>query len=254
MALVNEQAIPPELAELYAQTLGATRLNVNPGGKEPCFTDICVSKYPSRLEPPHLPTFKQLRQREYFQDCFACFNLAPENERRAYWRLSRVTAMYYYNLYMSRNIPLRIQGYTCPSWSQPNARSFISDESNTWGRIEYNLSDEQEHTILYTMELDQITVGPDPPPGPTPLAPYGFTHVWFNWQTHEWETETLDTFNPPARTEYEDAISIPEIPDQWLYWRYVFFTRYGATPSGEAVMWDTEVDDPEAYMGYWNFN
>jgi hypothetical protein len=254
MARVKDQDIPPDLQEDYEDTLGSTRETRFPGEKHPGLDDQVQSKYPPRLEPPHVPTEKQLKQREYFQITFKCFNEATDNERTAYWRLSKAGPIRYYNDYMRKNIPLAMQGHQCPFWAEPNARSFISDEGHTWGRWELHLTTPDECSLAMTLELDPIEPPPEPPPYPTPDAPYGLIHYWYNWQTHIWVIEELETFDPAARAEYEVAFELPEIPGYYPVMRNVFFTRYGQDDKGEAVIWDYDIDDPGATLGLWFFD
>lgn len=254
MALLKEQSIPPELAEAYAKTLGATRPNANPGGGDPDFTDMAVGMYPRHIEPPHIPTVKQLRQREYFQDVFACFNLAPDNERRAYWRLSRAGPIPYYNDYMRINIPLRIEGQTCPMWALPKARSYKSELGADYAALNWTLTDEDEHIISLLLELDHAE-HPEYPPEWSEL-PYALLHTWWDFTAIPYTVhhDLLAEWDPPARAEYEEGFSIPEIPEQGeLLNRYVSFYRFSAT-HGEAVVWDYDIDDPGSELSMWDFD
>jgi hypothetical protein len=253
MARIKDQNIPPALASLYAGTLGPSRDLAYPGSQHPGLDQVAETHYPATLEPPHVPTEKQRKQREYFQIAFECFNKAPDNERTAYWRLSKAGPIPYYNDYMRKNIPLAIEGFQCPFWAAPNARSFISDQNNTWGRYEIHLSDCQDHFLSLVLELDPIEAPEPPPPWPTPDAPYGLVHFWFNWETYTWVAEELYTWDPDNRSEYEVDFEIPAIVEEHPVHRNLFFTRYGVNEQGEAVVWYADIDDPGATFGYWNF-
>jgi hypothetical protein len=253
MARVKDQEIPVELATLYATTLGPTRAVSYPGEQHAGLNDQVESHYPSSIEPPHVPTVKQLRQREYFSIAFKCFNEATPNERTAYWRLSKAGPIPYYNDYMRKNIPLAIEGFTCPFWAAPNARSFMSLMGNTWGTYEMHLSDIEQHFLSLVLELDPINVGPPDPPWPIIEEPYSLLHLWFDWPNNKWVIDELMTWDPDARSEYEFDVEIPEVPSGPYLCRYIYFCRYGHTEEGEAVVWYTEIDDPMVSLTYTNF-
>jgi len=253
MARVKDQDIPVELAALYATTLGPTRAVSYPGEQHAGLADQVPSHYPESIEPPHVPTEKQLKQREYFETAFKCFNEAPQNERTAYWRLSKAGPIPYYNDYMRQNIPLAIEGFTCPFWAAPLARSFKSDSGQTWGYVTLSISDPEEHLLHLELELDPIKEGSYPAPWPIADAMYSLVHVWFDNETEDYKTQILETWNPTARMEDEDDFTIPEIPSGPINDNIVFFFRYGADEAGEAVIWDWSIDDPLVYMEMENF-
>jgi hypothetical protein len=254
MARTKNQDIPPELAAAYSSTLGPTHPVAYPGGQHAGLNDSIQKHYPLSLEPPHVPTEAQMRERKYFIDVLKCFNEATQNERTAYWRLSRAGAIPYYNDYMRKNIPLRIEGFECPYWAAPYARSFVSLQGNIWGRFELHLFDTEEHELSLALELDNIIKGPSPPDPPTPDAPYGLVHYWWDWGSFLWRTEELKTWDPAARGDYEESFIIPEITDAYPVFRNLFFTRNGATEEGEAVIWDYDPGTTEFTLGLWNFD
>jgi len=250
---VKNQDVPPDLQEAYDQTLGPTRAVTYPGGRLPDSTDQTSARYPGTPEPPHVPTVKQIRQREYFQDVFECFNLAPDNERTAYWRLSRAGALRYYNDYMHKNIPRRIAGETCPDWAAPYARSFISEQTALTGYCLLPILDTDLHVLTIELELDPITVGAYPPPWPIPNAPYSLIHYWFDWSDVSYRRTILATFDPTERAEYYEEFEIPEISDGDPIENQIRFYRYGASDEGEAVMWSADLDDAPAVVVLSNF-
>lgn len=250
MPRVNDQQLPPDYAAAYNKTFGPTRPVAYPGLRLPSALDQVATAYPEHLEPPHVPTVAQLRERQYFQDVFECFNQAPDNERTAYWRLSRAGPLRYYNDYMHKNLPLRIEGFTCPYWAAPYARSFKSEEGPTSGHHLIELLDIDEHVFTIELELDPISVGSYPPPWPTPYHPYSLIHYWFDWSEVMWKVTELDSWNPTERSEYEESYDIPEIGAGDPIDRQIRFIRYGATDEGEAVVWTTRLDgEPTTFVG-----
>lgn len=253
MPRVNNQDVPPKLAAAYNQTFGPTRPVAYPGNQHPSELESVQKHYPFQLEPPHVPTTKQMQERQYFQDVFTCFNAAPANERTAYWRLSRAGPLHYYNDYMRKNLIRRIQGETCPDWREPYARSFKSEHGGTYGHYLTGLLDTDEHILAVSLELDPITPGHYPAPWPIPDAPYSIIHFWFDWTEVMWKRDILATFDPSERSEYEEDYNLDEIPPGDPIDRQVRIIRYGATDSGEAVVWYSAIDGGPAEFEGFNF-
>lgn len=254
MPLLKTQSIPPELAEFYKQALGETRPNTNPGGGDPDLTEIAQGRYPEHIEPPHEATFKQLRQREYFQDCFTCFNAAPENERRAYWRLSRDTSLRYYNLYMQRNIPLRMIGQSCGQWGRPHALSLKSELNFNHGGVYVPVEYEDAGGGVIELETDATPVGSNPywcSEGPFSIFDF---HIDRGSPPYDWECEILHTWNPTQRIRVETDFEWDELPPPvWEWERYIFFWRNGLLYN-ETVVWDLDVEVATGNPVGWGFD
>jgi hypothetical protein len=135
MARVKGQDIPPELVHPYQDTLGPTRPFRFPGGTPPEDDHVCCKHYPYTIEPPHVPSAKQLYRRAQFCKSVLWFSHTPDNERHAYYRLSGDEGLFYYNYYHHIAIPLIGSGITEKDFMRPLASAYLDEDQIPWGYL-----------------------------------------------------------------------------------------------------------------------
>lgn len=254
MARVNTQDIPPELAALYRETLGATREAFPRGSEHPGSDEAVTKKYPPHLEPPHIPTALQIQERSYFLHCVNCFKAMPLNERRAYWRLSQGSGLGYFNYYLSETIPIAVTGKVCSDWSKPKVLSLQTEWSCTAGGVFIHLPTTGAYDLLYEIESDPAPLGTQP--YNCTSAPLSIVQNFFDWEDYTWKCNVLKNFPDDfvERSEWLDTLNIPAISEQpQPLWRDIIFWRNSDVISQTAV-WTFEIGDPPLQVQGWNFD
>ena len=157
MARLADQDIPPGWKRIYDMALGQTRRIKYPGKYHPGQIDEACKKYPLRLEPPHVPTMKQLYQRSAFGKSLTYFAHTPDNERHAYYRLSLDEGLFYYNYYHHRNVPRILAGETEADIMRPEASAYLDEDQIPWGYLSGEFVSGLNLQIQLELETDPIT-------------------------------------------------------------------------------------------------
>lgn len=254
MASLKDQVIPPELAEAYLRALGTVRPNTYPGGIHPDHLQNAQQTGRGRPEPPFIPTQNQLLQRAIFKAASNCFNATSEQERRAYYRLSKITGQVYRNYYLSRHILAYLASSTCAQEARPLALSLMSHMGYTLGGVQLYPNDMAQHTVTYDVELDPAT-----------YKQHGYACISYVYQIIQWwwssehgafVCKCLKAFtpNPTARIRYiGTCVAPPPDPDDIPSQRRIAFWR-NALDVSETVAWYFNIEPPGLNPVPYNFD
>ena len=242
MPSVKQQTIPSELSDLYVRSLGITRKTAYPGGYHPTLDETALLKYNKRMRRGKYPSATQLAQRAIFKSASDSFHYTTENERRAYYRLSKITGWEYRNYFMSRTILAFMAGQTWAQLARPFALSLMSGSGYKSGLVYRELHDVGPRALSYDLTLDVAS-------NPTGIIPcssgsYSIVHSW--WDQSQTPPVAacacLKTFTPTERMLYSGNISVPATPPQSpFFYRYLDFARDSDTAS-EAAVWQFATD------------
>jgi hypothetical protein len=254
MAALREQSIPPDFVERYRRALGVTKPIPYPGPHHPLLEWAASKKYKRYLASLTTASPLQIAQRAVFKAASNAFYFTTEQERRAYYRLSKIIGITYRNFFLSRTILAFLDGMTWSQLARPTAFSLMTHMDYTYGGVFIYLPDKGARNLVYDIETDPATDG---------YAPYdcssgtfSIVHRWWNSGASPPHSEcsVLATFNPTERTRYTGTISVPAIPpqDPWIY-RYVAFWRASQEVS-ETAAWHFSTGGPESDRSTWQFD
>jgi len=233
MARLADQDIPPGWKRIYDMALGQTRRIKYPGKYHPGQIDEACKKYPLRLEPPHVPTMKQLYQRSAFGKSLTYFAHTPDNERHAYYRLSLDVGLFYYNYYHHRNIPRILAGEREPDIMRPEASAYLDEDQIPWGYLAGEFISGMNLQVQVEVETDPLTYEAHYTGVPWALT---LTHeYWIYWGVPPfWSIE--EKWEIPTGPERSHTLTTQIIQGYFEALRRVVLYRSG-TACDQTVVW-----------------
>ena len=239
MPRVEDQDIPPSLAEAYANVMSPTVWMENNYGSQELARSCIRRKYPEHPYQANHPTWAQERIRSYFSESCDYWRGMPANEHAAYYQAALGQSEYFFNRYMELSMDYQIDGGDMDLYIRPDALRYDMANGNGAGYAQLHIIPDDDVIFFHDIEVEPAIWKDWGDPGP---------HVPHYIRIETWP-EPPETW-PPASTSY-----IEFNPDE--HERFTGESEIGfwpnmnlratmvrsATEQGPCVIWRFETDD-----------